>query len=270
MPVFEAALRTRLGFYKGRHAGPAQNFPKPQTVSIEFEGRSFVWHAFAAAPPMLAGEEPYEFAPSITVVVDDGSDERLAAESLQRLLSALSFHYEEPVEAVLYGGSGESDAFHPAVTRARRTDALVYLVRAPDRVEVGTNQDLRLALAVYREGVNAGSSFYRFLAFWNVLDAVFGGEREKVNGFVNQAGNSMLTDWFDSRPPDDLATYLRDDARNALAHVVRSDARDTAIDPDLPDDHMRLERDSSRLRRLAKLAICEAWPNPVLVQEKLR
>lgn len=91
----------------------------PDTVGIEFRGRLFVWHAFPS--PGRAGPGKEEWGPSVTVVVDDEADERLAADDLQRFVSALSFYYQEPAETLYSQVTDESDPYRPAENRALRT-----------------------------------------------------------------------------------------------------------------------------------------------------
>jgi hypothetical protein len=138
-------------------------------------------------------------------------------------------------------------------------------VAAPHSVTVTADERLRLALAVYREGLNAASPFYRFLAFWNVIEAAFGGNSHDRDSFLGSARPAH------SRPPSvtgDVAAYLRDESGNAIAHVVRADPSDTSIDPDLPSDRERLDMEGRWMQDLARGAITSVWPKPVVTTRR--
>ena len=59
----------------------------------------------------------------------------------------------------------------------------------------------------------------------------------------------------------DLARYFREDARNAIAHVRRSAARE--IDPDDPDERVRLSDDADWLHDITRAAVRDRWPDGV-------
>jgi hypothetical protein len=124
-----------------------------------------------------------------------------------------------------------------------------------------------VALAVYREGLNATSPFYFFLAFWNVLDAVFRDERVR-DAFLSRLGDERSHAWrwsSSERPwPPDMAEELRESSRNAIAHVVRRHADQTVIDPDLPSDRERLREEADWLHAVARTSVEERWPRAVV------
>jgi hypothetical protein len=132
----------------------------PDTVGIKFEGREFVWH-----PPMdyddaLGGTQ---YGPMVATLTTDDADYRAAAESLQRFLSAVAFAYNQPVDQGSgLGGDGEPDAFHPfGGGRVPRSYPYIYKEEASAALVVQDDKTLRVALAYYREGLNASSPFYR-------------------------------------------------------------------------------------------------------------
>ena len=195
----------------------------------------------------------------VSVVVTSDDDRHEAARSLQRFLSAVAFAFDQPVEDVSYGartGSGETDPYHWAGHRAHQAFRTLSKHTAPASIEVESDPQLGVALAYYRESVNAASPFYRFLALWNVLSAVFDIEREALAGKGTPTSEAARRDAFIRREAPkyawrsrraapvtgDLARYFREDARNAIAHVRRSAARE--IDPDDPDERVRLSDDA--------------------------
>jgi hypothetical protein len=281
----EVALRSPIAFHS---RGPNDFAPPidvlkapPETVGIQFEGREFVWH-----PPMAREWEDLGVladGPMVSVVVTDDDDKREAARSLQRFLSAVAFEFDQPAEDVSYGGgggSGETDPYHWSGPRAPQAFAWIAKHAAPLAIEVDADRRLRVALAYYREGLNAGSPFYKVLAFWNVLASAFEVEYETPRQSSTPTAEAQRRDdfirhrapqfaWRGRRAPHmsgDLAVYLRDEARNAIAHVLRKGRRE--IDPDDPSERVRLSDDAWLLHRVARAAILEFWATAVRVRSR--
>jgi hypothetical protein len=264
MARFAAAIRSPIAFRRKKPDGIRSLFRPPETVGIKFEERLFVWHAFEPQEDPLT-ERLEEFGPSVTVVIESDDDGREAANSLQRFLSALAFYYNQPAEATAYGGDGETDPYRPAVLRASRTLSISVMTDPYEAMGLRSEPLLRLAVAHYREGLNAGSPFYRFLAFWNCLEAVFEGDRNAGlrDSFLNSEAPRFAAQWDPRYPfPQHPAEVFREDSRHAIAHVVRGKGKRT-IDPDLAEDRVRLDREATLLRWLAHAAIEQKYPQPV-------
>jgi hypothetical protein len=277
----EAPLRTGLRFHDHPlgFAPPAQQLTEAKTVGIEFRNRLFVWHEIAPSPAQPPFPE-FVYGPTVTVVYDDEGERDAAANDLGRFLSALVFHTELVIDSVspfFLGGSGETDPYWPPTARELRTFAGTAIQRAPQRIEVEDADRVRLALAVYREGVSA-NPYLGFFAFWSVLDAVFEGNDRKVNEYVNrEAAQSaggieeyvrrLIPGWT---PPagQTMADYLREHGRNAIAHVVRDRGHMPHIDPDDSATRLRLAAEGYWLRAVGRKAILERWPKPVRVIER--
>jgi hypothetical protein len=120
---------------------------------------------------------------------------------------------------------------------------------------------LRAALAVYREDLSAASPFYRFLAFWNVLETSFPNDEAKRDSFIRRVAPS--SSYLSFPTLGDLAQHFRENSRNAIAHIVRSDPTDTSLDPDMPEDRERLDLEARWLQDVARKAVLQVWPDPV-------
>jgi len=263
MARFEAAVRSPIAFRRRIGTFAEDLLRPPDTVGIEFEGRLFVWHAFEPDVDPIT-KRPIEYGPSVTVVVDGDEDERQAADSLQRFLSTLAYYYDQPAEAISYGGSSESDPYWPAVLRAPRTH-LGWMITEPyDGIGLRPEPLLRVAVAYYREGLSAVSPFYRFLSFWNSIGATYGDDRHRRADFINEMAPLHRDAHWDERVPfpDDPAKAFYDDSRSAIAHVVR-DAGKKTIDPDRATDRVRIDAEASLLRWIARRAIESEYPNPI-------
>jgi hypothetical protein len=219
-----------------------------------------VWHM-----PERGYEDDPEAGPTVTVVYEAEAKYE-TREALQRFLSALAFITDERVEAWgTNSGSGESDPFAPAVFR-QPSDAVVGMMfPAPRRIVVAADDRLRLALALYREALNTGSPYYRYLAFWNVVDAVHDGDRATVNTYLRREAPRLANRWSRTSPlpANDVVPYLRRQVRDATAHVIPDDKSKVPLDPDLPDERERIHEDARLMKDLARTAVGERWPKSV-------
>jgi hypothetical protein len=257
----EIPVRTALRFRR-RVVLVLEPAPEPETVKITANGRDFGWLALGVNP------DGAKAAPTVTTMIDEDTAEawREAHKELQRFLSALAFHFDTHIDSGgRNGGSGEPNLLHPRGAFQRDDNASVWMEVAPVRVNVEDDERLRVALAVYREGLNATSPFLGFLAFWNALDASFNGDEASRDAFLRDEAN------YTAQKPQfvgsqEIANYLREDTRNAIAHVIRTKPTMTHIDPDSPLDRGRLQFDSALVRELARRAILARWPGAVTVE----
>ncbi len=256
MARHEVSVRTHLAFHTRQP--PFDLFEvEPEQVAIGFEGRQFVWH-----PNLEPGPYGEEWWPGVTVVVGDRDNYEAERELMHRFLSALCYELSEPIEVLNGGGSGVEDPLAPPIPHAMRRGLGNQLRDAPAAIEVTDDERLRLVLALYREGKNSESPFYRFLSFWNALDATLDNDPQRIEAFLKAEADRCTGGEYDP-PPADWHKYLYDSNRNAIAHAVRNRPGKPVLDPDLPGDRARLHRDSVLLERLLRLAIEQRWPHPV-------
>jgi hypothetical protein len=188
---------------------------------------------------------------------------------MQRFLSALAFATDERIESPSWNtGSGESDPMAPAMSRQSRDFETGMLFPAPKRLVVANDARLRLALGLYREALNVGTPFYRYLAYWNVVDAIHGGEAAKVNTFLRREAARLARQRGRSLAANEMVGYLRRQVRDALAHIVPDDPAKAPIDPDLPVQRDRAHADANLMRDLARTAILNEWPDAVIVEPR--
>lgn len=131
-----------------------------------------------------------------------------------------------------------------------------------------------LALALHREGLNSGSAFYSFLAQWNAVEAVYNvtarrsREGQLRDAFLNTDGPglaALLPEERRAALPANIAGYLADEARDAIAHVVRTRRGQTHLNPDDPEDLTRLGAEAEWMAALARAAIQKRWPEAIRV-----
>lgn len=256
MARHEVAVRANIAFHTQQPPFDVFNVT-PEQVVIEFEGRDFVWH-----PNVEPGPEGEEWWPGVTVVVNDHNDYEEERELMHRFLSALAYELRQPVEVLAGGGSGEPDPLARPLPHANRRGFGDQVHEAPRGIEVTDDPRLRLVLGLYREGLNSESPFYRFLSFWNALDATFDNDRSRIEQFLDAEAPRHAGAFDYDPPPANWHRYLNNSNRNAIAHAVRRPG-EPLLDPDIPHDRSRLYRDSRLLEQLVRTAVEQRWPHPV-------
>jgi hypothetical protein len=268
MSRIEASIRSPLSFRRNMSEGVAQYDEAPETVGITFDGRLFVWHAF----PEDEEEEPVfgstPLGPSVTSALGDDTSDVVATE-LERLLSALTYLYDVSTEVTHYGSSWETDAFKPPYTRGPKVPG--WARKEPvDSISLRRDSEgLLKALGWYREGKNAGSPYYRFLAHWNALEAVCYGptSRSARAELIDRMTPALAEAWTAYPLPESPSEHFDEASRNAIAHVFRGEggAR-PLIDPDADADRQRLDWESRFVEVLVPHAIREVFGEPVSVE----
>jgi hypothetical protein len=260
MSRLEAVVRSLLSFRRNMSEGIAAYVEPAETVAITFDGRLFVWHAVEEATAPVTFGTPLT-GPTLTSVLGSDTDGVVATE-LERLLSALTYLYDVPTEVTHYGSHWTTDPFEPPIARGPQTPG--WARKEPfDWINLRRDSPAALkALGWYREGKNAGSPFYRFLAHWNALEAVFGSLRGRAE-FVDRATPRLASGWTDYALPGKPSAHFYDVSRHAIAHVIRGKS-DPVIDPDLDPDRRRLDWESRFIECLVPAAVQEAFGTPVV------
>jgi len=250
---YEVGVRTILTFHT-QQPPYAVPFPPPETVVMEFEGRRFVWHAVG---PDDDGEARWPVVTTMVADADGFAAERLA---MERFLSTLAYTTHQPIEVVIRGAAGWPQELDPPSVAATRRGLADHLNPAPAEIVTVEDDRLMIVLGYYRDGLNTGSPFYKFLAFWNAIDVACedfeGGHgswlRAKAPIYAHLRG--------DVAPPvDDWWDYLQNDRRSAVAHAVREPGRGEGLDPNDPEDRDKLGTDARFLDELVQVRIGERW-----------
>lgn len=255
MTRFEVGLVTPLRFQERsqRESATPKDFWKTATVSISFEGLEFVWH-----------DPDEDHDPALTAVHADARAVFLGVrEAAQRMLSALAFETGAPIGTLGAGsGSGETDARWRAGVHPPRSSYGLRVALAPTSVSVSTDRRVRLALALHREALSANSPLYRFLAYWNAIEAAIPDQKAR-RSFLD----ALVPDEWRRRKKDDVPTrpseYFWDRSRRPVAHGAQGPGR--VVNPDDPEERARLESDADVLEPLVKNAILRIAPDAVLV-----
>src|SRR4051794_6375187 len=247
MARYEVSIQTRLAFHTRPEFG-LDDLPRPETVAIDFEGRRFVWHAIER------DEDGREYWPTVTTVVEEGYDSTEVARVFQWLFSALAFRTKASIGSVAEVVSDRAE-MEPAFLRLPRRGFANDIHFAPAEVIVEGDDRLRVCLGHLRDGLNSGSPFFRFLAFWNALDVACDDYEGGLDGWVASALSRRGS------------VRLRESSRNAVAHAVRHPGRPD-VDPDDPHDRHRLEGDAATVGRLVEQRIAQRWGEDAVTERR--
>jgi Methylamine utilization protein MauJ len=273
VPLFQIALRTALGFNAQRmSAGPSiADMLAPVSATIAFGTETYVWHEAPVPRPFPSDAPSEQTAPVLSVGFHGARERRRVLTGAHRLLSALSYHFDRPIEAVYYGWPGGDNAYALPLVRGIPV-SWRHVVEAPSSVRVLRAPRLWLALAFHRDGMNSGSPFYSFLAHWNVIEVVFNvtkrqsAEARKRDAFLNAEGPRLadiLPPACRATLPSNVAAYLADSSRDAIAHVIRTHPSQPHLSPDDPEHLSRLTSEAEWMNALARAAIERRWPDAV-------
>lgn len=117
-----------------------------------------------------------------------------------------------------------------------------------------------VALALFREGLASKNVFYAFLSFFKVIASIHRDGRRRGDwiraslGFLDAEDAIKRRDELQAGVPD-VADYLFDEGRNAIAHAEKA----YFVNPDEPVDYERISLDIPVVRNLAEMAIEEQY-----------
>jgi hypothetical protein len=206
---------------------------------LTFEGKTFRWINGSA-----------EHNATITFRVDSLSDNDADIARLNRMLSALVWHQKVPL-AKQWGAGGPRRPY-PVVYGPRMSGAIQIDQRwAQQTLDTARTSEQWFALALFKEGVNSRSEFYAYLCFWKVVEyALKGTQRKWINRIAPSLSREKQRIDAILKSHSDLAKYLWDARRNAIAHVLRK-----TMNPDDPKDELTIKRDTYVMKDFARLAI---------------
>ena len=221
--------------------GLESGIPWPtERTTLEFEGCE-----------LTLRPETDQLAPTLVLQYTPPMQFTDALARARRFLSALAWskrHYIREIGTT--GGThpiqmGKGGGLH-AIAPGFRAD---YLPRP-------TDQRARLALALYREAMGLNNHSYEFLGYYkviNLLNASGPAQIQWINENVGRLEDPVACERREELPREgrDIGDYLFVSGRCAVAHAFA----DPTVDPDDPEDTLRLARDLMLMRALAEFAI---------------
>jgi hypothetical protein len=215
-------------------------------IYFQFEGRTFRW---------INGTT--ESKAVISIGTKDMTDHRAEDECMNRLLSVLVWQHRQPI--VKGDGIGGPRRPIPLVW-APRTNFGLHIDPQNLFGKTGVSSAKRwLALALYKEGVNSASVFYRFLNFWKIIEVALKDKDARwkwINSTALQSGIHKTRVLEITTKSPDIAEYLDYSGRCAIAHVFR----EPIVNPDDYDDYVRIRQDVRLVEDLARDAVNQFLP----------
>ncbi len=254
------AVNTAVGFSPGPRGEP---FAVAEQTVIMFDGYRFVWHA--NGEDRKRGDPCW---PTVTVMASDPDDYANETHATNRLISVMTFAFDHPMTIEDAVATGYKSEFDPPLLRQPSSSLGMVVITAPTAISVGGDARLRLVIALFREARSANSAFYRFLAYFNALDAAFDNNEKARDDFVRTSLATSPVVAEISATPSDWSHHLKDNLRNAVAHAVRRPGK-PVLDPDDLRDRSQLDQASGMLAELVRRRVRERWPEGVHVSYHL-
>lgn len=198
------------------------------------------------------------YAPDVLLEYDGSAMTRLDAHRfLREFLSAFVWVGRQRAKEFSAGGG-------PVALRVGPGPLFQNIAAEPFKLEYlpdWTDEKSGLAIALYREALNASGSPHRFLSFWKILstknpDGAKGPQRDWLiqafNKLVDAEGSNRLNELRGAGNTDeDIAHALYVSGRCAVAHAHS----DPIVNPDDPTDEATLEKEMPLVRALAEYLI---------------
>lgn len=217
-------------------------WPSKKT-EIEYSGHTF-----------LLNPETEDLAQSVSVEYAERADIHSVRKLVHRFLSALSWAEGAGVSELFSIGSGGT--VPPRVGKSN-TKFITHQFRA-DYLPLPKDEKTTLALALYREALSVNSPPYSFLGFFKIFNILFSSGKAQIdwiNAHIDRiddvTAKKRLAEIQTSNP--DIGNYLYVQGRCAVAHAFGK----PIVDPDEPEDIMRLSEDIHLIKNLASIAIQE-------------
>ena len=213
-----------------------------EEANLTFNGMRFRW---------INGSRT--FCPIIIMGSNNQNDHRHAFETVSELLSIMCFQTRSALLST-FGASGPT-RLNPMIRQPRKLADTVYPSGIEIRSERPMTPNRKLALALYREGMNSESRYYRFLCYYKILQIPFLGKA--VVAWINshalpegRVSSERVRELFRDGVTD-IADYLYDTWRNAIAHVQH----EPTVNPDNYELSIRISKDVYLVDDLARTMI---------------
>jgi hypothetical protein len=205
----------------------------------------------------------------ISVFVEHPKEIESARLTINRFLSAMAWKDGYQYVTLGHGESGASLA-DKETPRFNHSEGRLIRHRVIDQFDFEFLQDpphqkQKLALALYREGLNSNLPFYQLLSFYKIINVGFRRPEEQM-AWIN-ANLEKVRDSFGMQRLEqllatvsDVGKYLYVQGRTAIAHAFS----DPIKDPDAPVDVLAATRETDLMKSLAQIFIQDELGVPSL------
>lgn len=119
-----------------------------------------------------------------------------------------------------------------------------------------TSDDFKKAIALYNDARHTQDVFYRFFCLYKILDLPVSGKTRNPEKWINDnidkvtsVDHSRVASFINDH--SNFGEFMRDECRNALAHIHRADPNKKSILPYKSSDYMRIVYGNAVLQDLA-------------------
>jgi hypothetical protein len=174
-----------------------------------------------------------------------------------RFLSYLTFNTDIPINVINFIGC--HSRYYPMLHQPKIIGGIEYPCDYNIHIKYPefTSYKQNLAYAFYKEGLSSSSIYYSFLSYYKIIQLAFNEDKNKIISWVNNNIDKIRYPKSLDRIKEikiancDLADYLYKSCRCAIAHVKNK----PIVDPDNPEDTIRLKKDLPIVKELARYAI---------------
>lgn len=166
-----------------------------------------------------------------------------------------SFVWTSKYHARKVSSAGFGKRYNPLLGAKKSYGGLIHNITEIDFANRILDDNAKLALAFYKEGVNSVSLYYSFLSYYKIIELYF--EKNKYAKAWILSKSDWLEKYHKNRMSEikneskDIAKHLYNSRRCAIAHA--SDE----LNPDHYEDIVRVSKDVPLIRMLSELMIQE-------------
>jgi hypothetical protein len=206
---------------------------------------------------------------AISVFLEDIHEPHGAQLVINRFLSAMAWKESSPFVTLgaAISGAKATDRNRPRFNWREERILRGGIISTLDfeHLQNPSGNKQKLALALYRDGLNSNNEFYRFLSFYKIVN--IGYERgpqqaawinANLNNVWGHTAQLRLQELQKTEP--DVGAYLLKQGRNAIAHAFSQ----PILDPDLPTDRAEARSNTYLMEGLSQTFIQEELGVPSL------
>lgn len=196
----------------------------------------------------------------VSVFLDDMSQSDGARLVVNRFLSAMAWKERSPfvtLDAIIGGAlPTEKDTPRFNYSEGRVLRGAIISRFDFEHLQSPSTDKQKLALALYREGLNSNTDFYRFLSFYKIVNIGYANGHEQaawMNTNLDKVWNHFAQSRLEElkRTVPDVGNYLLRQGRDAIAHAFNQPILDT----DFPTDRTTINRNVDVMQGLAEVFI---------------
>jgi hypothetical protein len=199
-----------------------------------------------------------EYCDVMSTFVRSGENLQQIRLKLNRFLSAMAWKDNNAyvTRGSTAGGARVEDEDKPRFNYLEKRRITGYVISRFDfeHLVVATDERQRLALALYRDGLNSDNEFYKFLSYYKIMNILHSRSDDQMQ-WINASIPSLKFDAAkraqELSSVGDIGEYLYVQGRTAIAHAFSRPIRD----PDEPADRMEIASDCSLIKGLAERLI---------------